>query len=255
MSNSNAHDHFPLPNLVVGGGAGALKGGRHLRYPGSHADDEPAGVDARQGRRAPGDARRQHRAAGEPLMGLAFGLGRLRALVADWIRRARARSSLRLCLRRHRRCSRRPRRPAAAPSARHATRRRRSRPATRPRRCRCCRRRRPNAAEADGTTALHWAVRNDDLDAGRSAAARRRQRQGRQPLRRHADPARLRQRQRRRSSSACSRPASAPTPRGRTAKRRCMTCARTGNVAAAKVLVDARGVASTRSRAGAARPR
>jgi hypothetical protein len=33
MSNSNAHDHFPLPNLVVGGGAGSLKGGRHLRYP------------------------------------------------------------------------------------------------------------------------------------------------------------------------------------------------------------------------------
>jgi len=33
MSNSNAHDHFPLPNLVAGGGAGTLKGGRHLRYP------------------------------------------------------------------------------------------------------------------------------------------------------------------------------------------------------------------------------
>jgi hypothetical protein len=33
MSNSNAHDHFPLPNVVVGGGAGRLKGGRHLRYP------------------------------------------------------------------------------------------------------------------------------------------------------------------------------------------------------------------------------
>jgi hypothetical protein len=32
MSNSNAHNHFPLPNLVVGGGAGTLKGGRHLRY-------------------------------------------------------------------------------------------------------------------------------------------------------------------------------------------------------------------------------
>jgi hypothetical protein len=32
MSNSNAHDHFPLPNLVVGGAAGAMKGGRHLRY-------------------------------------------------------------------------------------------------------------------------------------------------------------------------------------------------------------------------------
>jgi hypothetical protein len=33
MSNSNAHDHFPLPNLVVGGGAGTLKGHRHLKYP------------------------------------------------------------------------------------------------------------------------------------------------------------------------------------------------------------------------------
>jgi hypothetical protein len=33
MSNSNAHDHFPLPNLVLGGAAGRLKGGRHLRYP------------------------------------------------------------------------------------------------------------------------------------------------------------------------------------------------------------------------------
>jgi hypothetical protein len=33
MSNSNAHDHFPLPNLVVGGGGGTLKGHRHLKYP------------------------------------------------------------------------------------------------------------------------------------------------------------------------------------------------------------------------------
>ena len=33
MSNSNAHDHFPLPNLVVGGANGRMKGGRHLRYP------------------------------------------------------------------------------------------------------------------------------------------------------------------------------------------------------------------------------
>jgi hypothetical protein len=32
MSNSNAHDHFPLPNLVVGGASGRMKGGRHLRY-------------------------------------------------------------------------------------------------------------------------------------------------------------------------------------------------------------------------------
>jgi hypothetical protein len=33
MSNSNLHNHFPLPNLVLGGGAGRVAGGRHLRYP------------------------------------------------------------------------------------------------------------------------------------------------------------------------------------------------------------------------------
>jgi hypothetical protein len=33
MSNSNAHDHFPLPTLVAGAAAGTLKGGRHLKYP------------------------------------------------------------------------------------------------------------------------------------------------------------------------------------------------------------------------------
>jgi len=32
MSNSNAHDHFPLPNLLVGGAVGRMTGGRHLRY-------------------------------------------------------------------------------------------------------------------------------------------------------------------------------------------------------------------------------
>jgi Protein of unknown function (DUF1552) len=32
MSNSNLHNHFPLPNVLVGGAAGNLKGGRHLRY-------------------------------------------------------------------------------------------------------------------------------------------------------------------------------------------------------------------------------
>jgi hypothetical protein len=32
MSNSNLHNHFPLPNLLAGGAAGQLKGGRHLKY-------------------------------------------------------------------------------------------------------------------------------------------------------------------------------------------------------------------------------
>jgi Protein of unknown function (DUF1552) len=30
MSNSNAHDHYPLPNVVVGG---ALRGGQHIKEP------------------------------------------------------------------------------------------------------------------------------------------------------------------------------------------------------------------------------
>jgi hypothetical protein len=30
MSNSNAHDHYPLPNVVVGGGSGRLQGGQHV---------------------------------------------------------------------------------------------------------------------------------------------------------------------------------------------------------------------------------
>ncbi|MGA0804903.1 MAG: DUF1552 domain-containing protein [Pseudohongiellaceae bacterium] len=32
MSNSNNHDHFPLPSIVLGRGAGAIKGGQHLKY-------------------------------------------------------------------------------------------------------------------------------------------------------------------------------------------------------------------------------
>jgi hypothetical protein len=33
MSNSHAHDHFPLPLAVIGGGCGTHRGGQHLRYP------------------------------------------------------------------------------------------------------------------------------------------------------------------------------------------------------------------------------
>jgi len=37
MSNSNFHDHFPLPIAIVGGGCGKIKGNQHLRY----ADHSP----------------------------------------------------------------------------------------------------------------------------------------------------------------------------------------------------------------------
>lgn len=32
MSNSNAHDHYPLPAVLLGGGAGTIKGGQHINY-------------------------------------------------------------------------------------------------------------------------------------------------------------------------------------------------------------------------------
>mgnify|MGYP000885101520 CR=1 FL=1 len=32
MSNADVHDHVNLPILVAGGGAGRMKGGRHIRY-------------------------------------------------------------------------------------------------------------------------------------------------------------------------------------------------------------------------------
>ena len=35
MSNSNQHDHEPLPTIVAGGASGALAGGRHIRAGGS----------------------------------------------------------------------------------------------------------------------------------------------------------------------------------------------------------------------------
>jgi hypothetical protein len=33
MSNSAAHDHFPLPAVLIGRAGGRLKGNQHLRYP------------------------------------------------------------------------------------------------------------------------------------------------------------------------------------------------------------------------------
>jgi hypothetical protein len=31
MSNSNAHDHFPLPNALIGGARGRHRGGQHVK--------------------------------------------------------------------------------------------------------------------------------------------------------------------------------------------------------------------------------
>jgi hypothetical protein len=33
MSNSNAHNHYPLPSAIIGGANGKIKGNQHLKYP------------------------------------------------------------------------------------------------------------------------------------------------------------------------------------------------------------------------------
>ncbi|HEY2382115.1 MAG TPA: DUF1552 domain-containing protein [Terriglobia bacterium] len=33
MSNSNAHNHYPLPSAIIGGAYGKIKGNQHLKYP------------------------------------------------------------------------------------------------------------------------------------------------------------------------------------------------------------------------------
>ncbi len=53
MSNSNLHNHFPLPVLVAGGACGKIKGGRHLRYADEDPDDESARHYAGQARACP----------------------------------------------------------------------------------------------------------------------------------------------------------------------------------------------------------
>ena len=32
MSNSNAHNQYPLPTAIVGGGCGKIKGGQHINF-------------------------------------------------------------------------------------------------------------------------------------------------------------------------------------------------------------------------------
>ncbi len=61
MSNSDRHNNYPLPNILVGGGNGTLKGGQHIELP----ERTPLAnlhltVLNKAGRRAE-ELRRQHR--------------------------------------------------------------------------------------------------------------------------------------------------------------------------------------------------
>ena len=63
MSNSNVHNHSPLPVLVAGGAARQDEGWAPHQVSGRHAHVEPADDDTGQGRHSAGERRRQHRFA------------------------------------------------------------------------------------------------------------------------------------------------------------------------------------------------
>ena len=93
-----------------------------------------------------------------------------------------------------------------------------------------------NAPQPDGTTALHWAVRQDDREMADRLIKSRRERESRESLWRHAAVSGLRERKRAhdRKLLKAGADANAATTEGETAL---MTVARTGNVEAAKVLL------------------
>ena len=256
MSNSNAHDHFPLPNLVVGGASGRHEGRPPpaLRRP--HADDEPAGGRARQGRRAAGEARRQHGGAGGPVgadcrwrlrTDCRWRLVRTVAGVAVLRLRSQLHCVGVCCL------------SAAAANAQAPDRRLANavKAATTPRRpARCCaprstrtRRRRTAPRRCTGRCATTtWRSSIGCSRAGANAKAQNRY--GVTPIQLACENG---------SAPVVDTPArsrrAAPTATGPLGETALHTCARSGDVAAAKVLLRARRPASTPSRAGAARRR
>ena len=62
MSNSDLHNNYPVPNILVGGGNGRMKlGGQHIAAAGAHADRESSPDGAAEGGHRARQVRRQHR--------------------------------------------------------------------------------------------------------------------------------------------------------------------------------------------------
>ena len=70
MGNSNQHQHYDVPHILVGGANGKLKGNRHLAYERKTVHDrQPAAQRAGHVRHPEGEAGRQHRAPAEARLG------------------------------------------------------------------------------------------------------------------------------------------------------------------------------------------
>ena len=94
-----------------------------------------------------------------------------------------------------------------------------------------------SATDTDGSTALHWAVRRDDLETAELIDSRRRKREGSESLWSHAAFAGLHQRERGYDRVAAEGRSGSQHRAPREGETALMTAARTGKVDAVKVLL------------------
>ncbi len=235
LSNPNTHAHTDLPLLVVGGRDSRIEGNRHLVVPRPGADDQSAADAARQGRRSRRHARRQQWSYSGRHAGRRVAVTHDSACqnpnhdTSSTEAQTQCRHSLALlqsCV--GRRVARRVLARRIAGQSRtllDAAKAGDSRAA----RALLAKRADPNAVEADGTTALHWAVENDDAELTQALLAAGARAQVGEPSRRHPAPSALRPTATRRSSQrliAAGADANGATPGGETPL---MMAARTGD--------------------------
>ena len=160
MSDGQAHSPIRCRSRAVGGAGGRMKGNRFIVAPRVDAGGQPL---AERGRhvRQPARAVRREQRAGSASDANAAAARASGCAVGGHRRVLRCAAALCRAARRARRSSTRSRAATAAGV-----------------RARLQQKADVNAAEADGTTALHWAVRADDLELTRTAAARGRRRAG-----------------------------------------------------------------------------
>ena len=150
ISNSNGHSGDNLPLMLVGGGAGKIKGGRHLKYRQQALHGKPADDHHGQDGLPGGEGRRQHRQTSHryacpSVMQECHAMRTVQRLIplAVLVRSASSAADLG-----RRRWSTRPK--TATKRALRALLQKKVD---------------VNAAEADGSTALHWASYRDDLES------------------------------------------------------------------------------------------
>ena len=140
MGNSNQHQHYDVPHILVGGASGQLKGNRHIAYERKTVPTGNLLLSVLQPLRHPsGHAGRQHRPSGE-------------------VRMTRRAFACGLTLRR--------RRYGLHPRCRQERRRGRRREGRQTSRfvALIAAKADINAPQVDGATALHWAIFRDDED-------------------------------------------------------------------------------------------